>query len=133
MKPSRSTVILCGLTKRPAPKLRRNLPEVSNCSTGSSGELAHVVPPAPEAPHRSSAQMVPSGAVAIPAVDPHFLPFGSCPQLVPALWAFGRSLRAPSGETSGSSGNLRGAGAAGGACALNVRAAPIASSAIDEA
>jgi hypothetical protein len=54
--------------------------------------------------------MVPSGAVAMPAVEPHFLPFGNCPQLTPALNGLGRSLRAPSGDTSGNSGNFNGTG-----------------------
>src|SRR5215218_9692216 len=63
---------------------------------------AHVVPPAPELPQRSTTQIVPSGAVVTLAVDPHLRPDGSCPQSSPAWYGFGRSLRAPSRDTAGS-------------------------------
>ena len=77
-----STVSLCGLTNIPAPKLFSSLPDASNWKTGLTLALGppQVVPPAPELPHRSATQMVPSGAVVTLAVDPHFLPFG---QLAP--------------------------------------------------
>src|SRR5215469_3061399 len=62
---------------------------------------AQVVPPAPEFPHRSATQIVPSGAVLTLAVDPHFLPSGNCPQLTPGRYGLGRSLCAPSIDTDG--------------------------------
>src|SRR5215469_6968586 len=99
--PSWSTVILWGLTKSPLPKLLRSLPEVSNSRTGSSGEPKQFVPREPKEPQRSMAQILPFGPTAIPAVDPHFLPPGNWPQLTPARYGLGRSLRAPSGETAG--------------------------------
>ena len=58
--------------------------------------------PAPELPHRSATQIVPSGAVVTLAVDPHFLPSGNCPQFTPARYGLGRSLRAPSIDAGGS-------------------------------
>src|SRR5438105_14106069 len=50
--------------------------------------------------------MLPSVPMAIPAVDPHFLPLGSCPQLRPRRYGLGRSLRAPSGDTGGACGTV---------------------------
>ena len=49
----------------------------------------------------------------MPAVDPHFLPPGSRPQLAPGWYGFGRSLRAPSGDTAGATGKRTGAEAGG--------------------
>ena len=76
---------------------------VSNWKIGLTPALAppQVVPPAPEAPHRSTTQSLPSGAVVMLAVDPHFLPSGNCPQLTPGRYGSGRSLRAPSNDTGG--------------------------------
>src|SRR5437667_5270191 len=50
--------------------------------------------------------MLPSVPMAIPAVDPHFLPLGSWPQLRPRRYGLGRSLRAPSGDTGGACGTV---------------------------
>jgi hypothetical protein len=60
-----------------------SLPEVSNWKTGLTLAFAppQVVPPAPEAPQRSTTQSVPSGAMEMLADDPHFLAAGNCPQL----------------------------------------------------
>src|SRR5881394_813957 len=85
MKPSRSTLILCGLTNTPAPKLFRYLPDGSNSRIGSSGEPRQFVACDPDTPHRSIAQMLPSRAIEMPAVEPHLRPFGNCPQLTPGL------------------------------------------------
>src|SRR5215472_4181482 len=112
--PSRSTAILCGLTKSPLPKLLRSLPEVSNSRTGSSGEPKQLVPREPKEPQRSMAQILPFGPTAIPAVDPHFLPAGNWPQLTPARYGLGRSLRAPRGETAGGCWGWAGAAEDGG-------------------
>jgi hypothetical protein len=81
-----------------------SLPDVSNWKIGFTFALspAQVVPPAPEMPHRSVTQIVPSGAVVTLAVDPHLLPSGNCPQLTPARYGLGRSLRAPSSDADGS-------------------------------
>src|SRR5260370_27697745 len=94
-------MMLWGLTNSPWPKPLRNLPDGSNLRMGSSGEPAQFVPCDPETPQRSIAQMLPSRPVTTPAVDPHFLPSGSWPQLTPARYGLGRSLRAPSGDTAG--------------------------------
>jgi hypothetical protein len=63
----------------PAPMFFSSLPEGSSWKIGLTPELAppQVVPPAPELPHRSTTQIVPSGAVVTLAVDPHFLPGGN--------------------------------------------------------
>src|SRR5437763_7081563 len=88
----------------PAPKFFSTRPDGSSWKIGFTVALAppHVVPPAPELPHRSTTQSVPSGAVVTLAVDPHFLPSGNCPQLTPGRYGLGRSLCAPSSETAGS-------------------------------
>jgi hypothetical protein len=69
----------------PAPRFLRSFPDGSNWKIGFTVALAppHVVPPAPELPQRSTTQIVPSGAVVMLAVDPHFRPGGSCPQSRP--------------------------------------------------
>src|SRR5262245_27513066 len=81
-----------------------SLPDGSNSRTGSRGEPAQLVPREPKAPQRSMAQIFPSGPTAMPAVEPHFLPPGNWPQLTPARYGLGRSLRAPSGDTAGGCG-----------------------------
>src|SRR4029450_13005974 len=59
---------LCGPTNMPAPNDLSILPDGSNWKIGLTLALAppHVVPPAPELPHRSVTQIVPSGAPSIP-------------------------------------------------------------------
>src|ERR1700730_4894553 len=73
--PSLSTKRPWGYTNIPAPKFFRSLPDDSNSSNGASSEPAQVFPP-----HRSYVHMLPSGLIATPDVDPHFLPSGNCAQ-----------------------------------------------------
>src|SRR5262245_2737011 len=87
----------------PAPKLFNNLPDMSNWKIGATAAAgpAHVVPPAPETPHRSTTQIVPSGAGVTLAVDPHFRPAGRWPRSTPGWYGLGRSLRGPRCDTAG--------------------------------
>ena len=91
--PSGESVILCGLTNNDCPNWLSTAPDWSNCRIGWSSESRHVVPPAQVSPHRTIAQIVPSGARLIPAVAPPTrlaVPANGQPG-----WGLGKRLRVP--------------------------------------
>src|SRR5262245_31857476 len=78
----------------PAPKLFTSLPEASNLSTESSGDIAPVAGSAQLfTPQRSPTQIDrPSLSISTALVDPHVRPAGSWKMFVPGWYGFGRSL-----------------------------------------
>src|SRR3954471_16597446 len=99
--PSRSWWILCGKTKRPAPKLLSILAFFSSWWTGAQLEPAQVSNGNADwpggtsglAPQRSTTQRErPSLSTATPFSAPHLKPSGSLPQGATVLYGFGRSL-----------------------------------------
>ncbi len=86
--PSWSTVIPCGKTNMPAPKLASSLPDGSKCRIGDRFELEQVSPP-----QRSKTQtLLPSRSIATAVVPPHARPAGSWPNDVAAPNGSGRSM-----------------------------------------
>src|SRR5262245_35914791 len=81
--PSLSTPMPCGKLKSPTPNCPSNFPLASKCRMGFTFDPTQVL-----APHRSYAQIVPSGATSTPAVDPHLRTSGSWPKLTPGLYGF---------------------------------------------
>ena len=74
--PSLSTLIPCGQTNNPAPKLFSNFPEGSNRRMGGTSSF----PTQLFWPHRSATHKLPSLAGYTALVAPQFLPWGSLAQ-----------------------------------------------------
>src|SRR4051812_19053884 len=78
----------CGNANMPAPNCATRFPLASNFMIGFSLESTQPLPP-----QRSTAHtLLPSGAMATPAVEPHLRPSGSLNQLAFASYGFGKSL-----------------------------------------
>src|ERR1043166_6930854 len=85
---SLSTWMPCGNANSPAPNWVTRLPLASNFMIGFSLEPTQPLPP-----QRSTAHtLLPSGAIATPAVEPHLRPSGSLNQLAFASYGLGRSF-----------------------------------------
>src|SRR5690349_17499223 len=78
----------CGNANRPAPNCVTRLPLASNFMIGLSFEPTQPLPPQRSMAHT----LLPSGAMATPAVEPHLRPSGSLNQLASATYGLGRSL-----------------------------------------